>query len=188
SSVNGFLRVGSGASPPTALQPGTVADALALTLENATDRRLTAQSLRIAIAGVGDDAQLLDGVSLWRDDPAQPGTRDVLLAGPVPFASDDGEVVLPLAALPALEVGATVELTVALHARSSIPAGSEFALAAVGSAAWHVTAEGAGNPQLAIEGATRITGPVLRVGDAVPFPGDADGDGQLTVADLRRLC
>src|SRR5262249_1898059 len=79
-------------------------------------------------------------------------------------------------------------LTIALHARGSIPAGSEFALAVVGSGAWHVTAEGAGNPQLAIEGAARIAGPVLRVGDAVPFPGDADGDGQLTVADLRRLC
>src|SRR5262249_54895965 len=117
-----------------------------------------------------------------------PGTRDVLLAGPVPFASDDGEVVLPLAALPPLEVGATVQLTVALHARSSIPAGSEFALAAGGSAARQGTGGGAGDPRPAVAGATRITGPVLRVGDAVPFPGDADGDGQLTVADLRRLC
>jgi hypothetical protein len=118
----------------------------------------------------------------------QPGTRDVLLAGPVPFASDDGEVVVPLLALAPLEAGATVHLTVALHARSAIPAGSEFALAVVGNAAWRVTAAGAGNPHLAIEGAARIAGPVLRVGAAVPFPGDADGDGQLTVADLRRLC
>ena len=187
--VNGFLGVGAGAGLADAsIAPGEAVDALLLDLQNATDRPLQAQSVRLALGGSGDDAADLDGVSLWLDDPLEPGRRDVLLAGPVPVPVDDGEVVVPLTALPALLPGAAARLVAVLHTRPGIAAGREFACAVVGDDAWVVQAEGAGQPHVAIEGGSRITGPVLTIGVALPFAGDADGDGLLTVADLRRLC
>jgi hypothetical protein len=160
-------------------------ECLAFVATNRTTRALQLDAVRLLFAGRGAAFANTQAVRVFLDDPALPGERDRLVAGPLSIQVDDAEQNLPLTDV-LIPVGGSVTLRVVLDVAPSVGGTIEFAVAAVEPSAWTLRAMGAGSgPAVRVLGSGRVEGPVLVVG---ALPGDADRDGAISVFDLRRLC
>lgn len=182
SSLTDGLEVGGPQPELQVVEPGTH-DLLRATARNRTLRPLQIEGLRLLLAGQGEPTRVQD-LAVYAAIGGEPERR---VAGPVGFgatvASD------PLLLLDNLWVppGGTATLRVAAAALAD-PSGrtAEVATAVVDGASWQLRAAGSGaGPSVGVVGSGRVEGNVLVAG---ALPGDADGDGAITVFDLRRLC
>ena len=158
-------------------------EALAVSLENVSSRDLAIESVRVLVAGAGMTPSHFESLRVFGEDPGQPSTPPVLVAGPLTLAADDTELDVVLNGL-VLAPGATAVLRFMAAIRTD-PAGSsvEVACVIVDAGSWTLHAMGAGaGPTVRVLGSGRVMGPVFIAGS---LPGDADGDGRWTVADLR---
>lgn len=160
-----------------AFVPGAAIDAMRLAVANRTDRWLTLQRVRVNFVGSAVDAGLL------RDAVVQVGGQPASAEVPVPARA--GEVTLPLGDLE-LAPDSEIELLLRLATRDVQAAGShELVCILAGATAWDVRADGVGGgPAVTVLAPGTQAGPSWFLGLR---PGDADGDGRLTVLDLRQL-
>lgn len=156
---------------------------LAAQIENLTDRDLTVDAVRVLVAGSGSAPQHVQALRVWLDVPS--AAAATLVAGPIAVPVDDDELQILLvgALLPARAVGTLrieCDLTADAAGRTI-----ELAGAIVDRDAWQLRASGVGpGPTIRVLGTGRAAGQVLVHG---ALPGDADGDGEATVFDVRRL-
>ncbi|MBX3463531.1 MAG: hypothetical protein KF830_10195 [Planctomycetes bacterium] len=177
------FAVAAPAPAPPRLVAAGAHEVLATVVENLTGRAIEIEAVRLLVAGAGDAAQQVRALRAWLDLPGAPAPQ--LVAGPLDVLLDDAERELPFTGA-LLPPGATGVLR--FEAELLAPASGrtvEVACALVGRDAWQLRAEGAGDgPQVRVLGSGRAEGGVLVRG---AMPGDADGDGQQTVVDVRRL-
>jgi hypothetical protein len=187
-SIDGGLLVGGGAAGPAGtFEPGTEIDALATLVRNTTARPLELRSVRLFVGGVGDAAAHVHAAYAYRDDPAVPGVRGQLLAGPIQLAGDNCETAFDMSCW--LQPGEEATLTFVLATRPDLPDGNELACAVTGFNSWSATVFGAGGgTPAAITGTRYLPGSTHVARAPVRFSGDDDQDGILTASDLRRLC
>jgi hypothetical protein len=182
SSLNDGLTA-TGPEPMLRLVAPGAHELLRATLQNRTTRAVQVESVRLLLAGQGEPERLQD-LAVYA---AVAGGQERRVAGPVAFGAAvvaDPWLTLDAVWLPA---GASATLRV-VGAAFADPNGrtAEIAAAVVDAASWVLRAEGSGpGPEVRMLGSGRVDGNVLVAG---ALPGDADGDGQLTVFDLRRLC
>jgi len=173
-------------APPSSTSPVVVPagpqQMLSASVQNLSDREITIDAVRVLVAGSGSAPLHAQALRMWLD---LPGTAPVLVAGPLAVIADDDELELSLtgAALPAHSTGTLrieCELTADAQGRTI-----EIACAIVDRNAWQLRAAGAGGgPEVRVLGTGRAEGPVLVHG---ALPGDVDGDGEITIFDLRLL-
>ncbi|HLQ36211.1 MAG TPA: SBBP repeat-containing protein, partial [Planctomycetota bacterium] len=171
----------------TLFVPDTEVGMLALAVANQTSRPLWLDQVRVFVGGSADNLVDVADVSLWLDQPGTPGRTDLRLAGPVPLTGDHVIVELPVTGLPALQPGERQALTVTVRARAGCRPGAEIACSLLGQDGFVVHSDGlAGGAQVGMLGPELLTRAVACLRAPV-FPGDFDGDGRITVADLRQL-
>jgi len=178
----GFAVAGAATSGPVVVPAGPQT-VLTATVANVTDRDITIEAVRLLLAGAGSAPLQAQSLRVWFDVPA--ASAPVLVAGPIVVDDDDDETELLLsgAVLPAHAEGTLrfeCDLVAGPQGRSV-----ELAAAVVDRDAWRLRADGVGaGPEVRVLGTGRAEGPVLVQG---AMPGDADGDGQATIFDLRLL-
>jgi len=183
--LDGGIELGAAGGGGVRLVEAGEHEALAALLTNRTQRPLQVEALRLLVAGRGAAPAQVAGLSVFLDDPATPAQRDRRVAGPLPVLADDAETTMPLQDL-WLEPGASATLRVVLDLLPGPGTTIECACALAEGSALSVRAAGAGaGPAVRVLGNGRVDGPVLVLG---ALPGDADGDGTISVFDLRRLC
>lgn len=186
--LDGGLRI-SGPEAFTAdiFQPDTEVRALAIELRNDTVRMVRLDSLRVFVGGNGSNRDLAS-LSLWRDpEGTGTGANLALLSGPQPAPADNSEVIFPVPGL-LIAPGARTVLVVTFRTVAGCPAGAEYQCSVVAYDAWNVTALGLGTgPRLSLFGLPGVFGPSFACRERIGFNGDDDGDGLLSVVDLRRL-
>ncbi|MEO6597554.1 MAG: hypothetical protein ABIP94_22655, partial [Planctomycetota bacterium] len=165
-------------------------EVLAMTLKNRTDRELVIESVRVLVAGSGSAPQHVSSLRAYREEAqpvaGAPGASTgaaTLVAGPLPVTSDDVEIDVPLSNF-LLAPMASANLRIRGELRGSASGDSiEVACAVVDATAWTLIVPGAGaGPSVRVLADGRIEGPVLVLG---ALPGDADGDAERTVFDVR---
>ena len=188
--VAGVLDVSVYAAGGNAVfSPMDVAESLGLRIVNHTPRVLMGQTISVFVGTTGDPSLELDGVSLWIDEPGVAGSRDLLIDGPLPVTSPAGVIDLSLVGLPSMQPDDELLLRFALHSTGNLVSGSEYQCVLLGPESVTMQAQGAGTgPQVAVVSQGRLASGVSTAVETRPFPGDSDGDGLLTVGDLRRLC
>lgn len=161
-------------------------EALTFEASNETSRELSIDAVRLLITGGTGLPGLVEAVRVFVDDPGLPPESDPLVAGPLAVAAVDRELDIPLQDV-RVPAGAIANLRVEFFLRERPNTASiDLSCAVVDASAWTIRAYGAGaGPVVRIVGAGRAEGNVLIAG---AMPGDADGDGVLTVYDLRRQC
>lgn len=177
------VSVAAMASPPAQqfVGPGEH-EVLAANIQNHTTRQIRIDSVRLLAAGEGSAPAHAGSLRVYMGAVGQPGA---LVAGPMSIDIDNAEMHVPLTGA-LLPPSGTAELRVRCDL-SADPLGStvEMACAIVDADAWSLTAIGAGpGPSVRVMGTGRVDGPILVLGEV---PGDADGDHERTVADVRRL-
>jgi hypothetical protein len=171
----GAQRIGAGAH-----------DVLSLVASNQTTRELRIDAVRLLITGGAGLPALLDSVRVFVDDPNLPPENDPLAAGPLPVSVVDRELDIPLQGVRVPAAGA-VTLRVVFDVHDPVSGEAvDVSCAVVDASAWTLSAPGFGTgPTVRVIGTGRAEGAALVVG---ALPGDADGDGVLTVYDLRKQC
>src|SRR5690606_5249078 len=166
-------------------EPGARFVGLAGELSNRTGETVRLTAFDLVVAGSGRARRDLQSVAVHRDvgrdgelDPGDPQ-----LAGPIPF-DHDGVVVR--AELPAVELahGETLPIVVALTARQDCAPGAEFVTSSGGAASF-VARRGDGR-RVFVDGPD-TPGPLHVCRERSAYSGDLDGDGRVTVLDVRRL-
>lgn len=173
--------------PDSLFQPAGSAQALGASLRNVSPRTVLLRGLRLFVGGNADNLQHLAHAVIWGDDPATAAWADQLLAGPVAVTSDNRLLQVPLAAPLAIAPGAEATVWVELTATPGCPGGVQFAVSLPDFDAWDISALGT-TERVPCTGTGFVqsgTISCLRVPD---LDGDADGDGLLSVSDVRRLC
>lgn len=179
------LRIGGGGGGTQVVGAGSY-EALSFQASNETTRELNIDAVRLLVTGGAGLAGLIEAVRVFVDDPALPPESDPLAAGPIAVAFVDRELEIPLQNVRVL-AGSSVNLRVEFALRQRTGTASiDASCAVVDASAWTISAYGSGTgPTVRIAGVGRVEGNVLVAG---ALPGDADGDGALTVYDLRRQC
>jgi len=186
SDLGGGLEVSASEPPSRRFVDAGEHELLAFDAHNKTSRWLTLEAVRVLVAGRGFAPTQVQNLELWIDDPDVPGPRDERVGGPVAILADDTEVEVVLQGV-TLAADAAVTLRAFAPLAADASAGTvEVACAVVGSQSWTLRSFGAGGgPNVSVLGSGRVVGPVLVTG---ALPGDADGDGEFTVLDLRKMC
>jgi hypothetical protein len=135
----------------------------------------------VLAAGAGDTPNAVAGVRVFGTFGGQART---LLSGPVALVGDDREHGLSLGGQ-LVPAGASLRLEVVADLVVDVAGRTvEVGLAVCDEDAWGVSAPGAGDgPTVRVAGTGRVDGALFVVG---ALPGDSDGDGVITVVDLRR--
>lgn len=177
---DGLAVTGEAVGAPTVVPPGAH-ELLGATLQNLTARELAVDSVRLLIAGAGQAPARVAALRVLREADGQP---PVVVGGPVPVPVDDAEFAVALTGCLVPASGSIRVRVVADLVADPTGAASEFAVAVAGPDAWTLRALGAGGgPSVQVAAPGRASGQVLVLG---ALPGDADGDGQRTVVDVRR--
>lgn len=171
---------------PVFLPAGSVR-ALGARLRNVSPRTLSLRGLRLFVGGSADNAQHLAHVVLWRDDPATTAWSDQLLAGPVAVPLDNAQVAIPFASPLSLAPGAEAVVWVEVTATAACPPGVQFAVSVPDFEAWDVLALGTVQ-RVPRTGTSLVQGGSVSCIRVPDLDGDEDGDGVLSVSDLRQLC
>ncbi len=183
--VRGFAVTPSTPAAVAFVTPGTT-DLLECTCENRSGRELTIERVRLLVAGRGATPALVGPLHVRFAVTTPPGTAEAEVAGPVALVDDDQEIEVSLAGA-VLPIGAFATLRVVADV-SADPSGAtaEVACAIVDADAWTLLGDGAaGGPEVRVDGSGRVEGSSLVLG---VVPGDLDGDGAVSVVDVRRAC
>lgn len=183
STLGAGLQVAPPSPPAPALQivPAGEQTLLEALVTNTTAREVQLDSLRVLTAGAGDTANAAIGVRVFGTLDGQART---LLSGPATLVGDDREHSLSLGGLLVPAAGAVRIEVVADLVGDANGRSVEIGLSVCDDTAWGVSVPGAGSgPTVRVAGSGRVDGPLFVVGAQ---PGDSDGDGLITVIDLRR--
>ena len=175
------------ALPQTLFQPAGSVRVLGATVRNVSPRTVSLHGIRLFVGGNADNPQHLAHLVLWRDDPATSAWADQLLAGPVAVPLDNGQVTVPLATPLAIAPGAEAIVWVEVSASAACPPGVQFAVSIPDFEAWDLRALGTVQ-RVPRTGTSRVQSGAVSCIRVPDVDGDVDGDGKLTVSDLRRLC
>ncbi|MEY4673554.1 MAG: hypothetical protein RL148_1338 [Planctomycetota bacterium] len=173
--------------PETVFLPAGSTRVLGATLRNVSPRSLSLRSLQLFVGGSADNVQHLAHLVLWRDDPATGPWADQLLAGPAAVPVDNATVQVVLASPLTLAPGAEAVVWVEVVASPSCPAGAQFAVSIPDYEAWELAAVGTVQ-RVPRTGTSFVQGLAVSCVRVPDVDGDADGDGAVTVSDMRRLC
>ena len=180
STLGDAIFVASEPAPGSTVVPAGEQELLACTLSNASVRDAEVEAVRVFVGGAGDALATLRDVRCEREVVG--GSEPPTQVAAVPFWTvEAGEASVPLTGC-VVPAGGSILLR--MHGRLvGDPAGRpvEVAVTVVGGDAWSVRADG-GIP-VGVSGSGRAEGRALVVG---LLAGDFDGDGVVTVADLRR--
>jgi hypothetical protein len=161
--------------------------ALGATVRNVSPRTVSLHGLRLFVGGNADNPLHLAHLVLWRDDPATSAWADQLLAGPVAVPLDNAQLTVPLASPLVIAPGAEAVVWVELTSSPSCPQGVQFAVTVPDFEAWDLRAIGTVQ-RVPRTGTSLVQGGAVSCVRVPDVDGDDDGDGALTVSDLRRLC
>lgn len=156
---------------------------LACTLTNGTVRAASIDSVRVHVGGAGDALATLRDVRFEREDVG--GAAPAVPVATVPFwLVEAGEATVPLTGCTVPAGGAIRLRMIGRVVADVVGRPVEVAAVIVGRDAWSARAEGAGGGlPVSVTEPGRVDGRAFVVGR---LPGDFDGDGVVTVADLRR--
>lgn len=175
------------ALPETLFTPAGSVRALGAKIRNVSPRTVSLHGLRLFVGGNADNAQHLAHLVLWRDDPATTAWADQLLAGPVAVPFDNAQLNVPFASPLALAPGAEAVVWVEVTSSTSCPQRVQFAVTVPDFDAWDLRALGTAQ-RVPRTGTSLVQGGAVSCVVVPDVDGDEDGDGKLTVSDLRLLC
>lgn len=161
--------------------------ALGATVRNVSPRTIVLNGLRLFVGGNANNAQHLAHLVLWRDDVTTSAWADQLLAGPVAVPLDNAQLTVPLATPLAIAPGTEAVVWVEITASASCPQRVQFAVSVPDFEAWDLRALGTVQ-RVPRTGTSLVQGGAVSCVRVPDIDGDDDGDGALTVSDLRRLC